>query len=174
MKIHAFIAVLALLTALPTGAQNANFHTVPLPREIRSTGGGTFQLTARTLIVYTKGDADGKRCAEHLKQYVKQATGLDLMVTTMPAQRNCIRLTCLHKDGGQEHYSLRVNSEVVWMEGATGAGLFYAVQTLRKALPTGTAGPQGIGIPATEIKDAPRFGYRGAHLDVARHFVTAD
>ena len=174
MKIHAFIAVLALLTALPTGAQNANFHTVPLPKEIRSTGGGTFQLTARTLIVYTKGDADGKRCAEHLKQYVKQATGLDLMVTTMPAQRNCIRLTCLHKDGGQEHYSLRVNSEVVWMEGATGAGLFYAVQTLRKALPTGTAGPQGIGIPATEIKDAPHFGYRGAHMDVARHFVTAD
>lgn len=65
-----------------------------------------------------------------------------------------------------------MNKNSILIEGATGAGVFYGVQTLRKALPMVKS--QQVVVPAVTITDYPRFAYRGAHLDVARHFVTPD
>ena len=65
-----------------------------------------------------------------------------------------------------------MNSDIILLDGASAAGVFYACQTLRKALPMGQA--TSIHIPSVEVTDEPRFAYRGAHLDVSRHFVTTD
>lgn len=54
----------------------------------------------------------------------------------------------------------------------TEAGVFYGIQSLRKSLPV--AMNAEISLPAVEINDYPRFSYRGAHFDVARHFFTLD
>lgn len=54
----------------------------------------------------------------------------------------------------------------------TEAGVFYGIQSLRKSLPV--AMNAEISLPAAEINDYPRFSYRGAHFDVARHFFTLD
>ncbi len=156
----------------PLTAQNADFHVVPLPKEVRSTAAGTFQLTERTIICYPQGDKVLKRHAELLASYVKQATGLTLNVVNVAAQKSCIRLTRAMRSANPEAYTIRVNSDIILIDGASEAGSFYGVQTFRKALPQGVA--QGVGIPAVEVKDYPRFSYRGAHLDVARHFMTAD
>jgi len=43
-------------------------------------------------------------------------------------------------------------------------GLFYGIQTLRQLVPL-----DGSRVPFVEIDDAPRFPYRGMHLDVVRH-----
>src|SRR5262249_7250861 len=48
------------------------------------------------------------------------------------------------------------------------AGLFYGVQTLRQLIPAGHSGP--LSLPGVSIRDLPRFEWRGAMLDVARHF----
>lgn len=58
------------------------------------------------------------------------------------------------------------------ISGPTEAGVFYGIQTLRKSIPV----VQGmdIALPAVEISDYPRFSYRGAHLDVSRHFFPVD
>ncbi|MET9589410.1 beta-N-acetylhexosaminidase [Streptomyces sp. NPDC006516] len=68
----------------------------------------------------------------------------------------------------------------VRITGGSAAGVFWGAQTLRQLLgpqafrraPAGNAGTPGI--PATEIEDAPRFGWRGMMLDVARHFMPKD
>jgi hexosaminidase len=46
--------------------------------------------------------------------------------------------------------------------------LFYATQTLRQLLPLDSSGT--VSLPALSIRDVPRFEWRGAMLDVARHF----
>ena len=153
-------------------AQHADFHVVPLPKEVKNTQAGSFELNARTLIAYPKGDKAMKRNAEYLAAFIKEATGLQLLTTTEPLQRKCIRMSAALKDENPEAYNIRVNSDIILLDGASAAGVFYACQTLRKALPMGQA--TSIHIPSVEVTDEPRFAYRGAHLDVSRHFVTTD
>lgn len=62
-----------------------------------------------------------------------------------------------------EGYRLEVGSKGITIQAGTDAGFFYARQTLLQLLT-----PQGI--PYMKIEDKPRFGYRGLHLDVSRHF----
>ena len=180
MNLKSTIAVLAASVALfgaldARGQVAADFHVVPMPQKVTSTKGGAFPLTPRTIINYTEGGKTMKRHAEMLAAFIKESTGMDLkIVSNQPAQRNCIRLTCSLKSSNPEAYHIRSNSEILILDGASDAGLFYAIQTLRKALPTGNCGESGILVPATEVNDAPRFAYRGAHLDVSRHFVTTD
>lgn len=66
-------------------------------------------------------------------------------------------------DYGSEGYELRVTDRGVELRAATESGLFYGKQTLRQLYT-----PEGI--PCVTITDAPRFRYRGLHLDVSRHF----
>ncbi|MCM1177530.1 MAG: family 20 glycosylhydrolase [Clostridium sp.] len=62
-----------------------------------------------------------------------------------------------------EGYRLSVTSRRIMLSSSTDAGRFYGMQTLHQMA-------AGGAIPAVEIEDAPRFAYRGLHLDVARHF----
>lgn len=75
---------------------------------------------------------------------------------------------------GGEAYRLSVTGRAVTLTGASPAGLFHGVQTLRQILPAilehDAARPRPIAIPQVEIEDHPRFAWRGAMLDVARHF----
>ena len=168
----AFIAAWLAGSQISVHAQNADFHVVPLPKEVKATQAGNFELDKQTLIAYPSGDKELKRYAQLLADYIHEATGLKMTLTNMAVQRKCIKLTRSLKHKNAEAYHIRVNSEIVWLDGASDAGLFYAIQTFRKALPVGPT--QSVVIPSTEVNDAPRFAYRGAHLDVSRHFVTPD
>lgn len=66
-----------------------------------------------------------------------------------------------------EAYAVEVDGAGVTIRAGGGAGLFWAVQTLRQLMPV--TGP--IVLPGVRITDRPRFAYRGVMLDVARHFV---
>lgn len=173
LKNAAFIAFLSIFFPFVAAqAQQADFHVVPLPQHIQSIPGGNFTLTEKTVVCYPGGDRVLKRDAELLVKYVQQMTGLKLKTYNQMLQRNCIMLTRGRRNPNPEAYTLRVNSNMVLIEGFTNAGMFYGIQTLRKALPVGAA--QQVVLPAVEVRDYPRFAYRGAHLDVARHFVAAD
>ena len=67
---------------------------------------------------------------------------------------------------------MRVSAEKITIQGASAAGTFYGIQTLRKAIPL--KGEGKVVFPAGEIIDYPQYAYRGAMLDVARHFFGVD
>lgn len=76
---------------------------------------------------------------------------------------------------GQEEYSIEVCGKKATVKAAGHSGVFYAIQTLRQMLPveiyTAAAAPEADWtLPCMKIQDKPRFGYRGMHLDVSRHF----
>ncbi len=78
----------------------------------------------------------------------------------------------------KEGYELTIKSSGIQILAQDEPGLFYAIQTLRQLLPISVensdASISGHAIPATLIKDYPRFGWRGMHLDVSRHFFPAE
>ncbi len=70
----------------------------------------------------------------------------------------------------KEAYQLNINPQQIVIKSGGNAGLFYGLQTLRQMLPD-TLSPQKIySLACLEIKDKPAFKWRGAHLDVGRHF----
>lgn len=72
-----------------------------------------------------------------------------------------------------EGYSVTVTSEGVRIGADTEAGAFLGVQTVRQLIPV-SCGADPLTIPAVSIRDHPRYAYRGAMLDVARHFFTVE
>lgn len=150
----------------------ADYRVVPLPQEIATADECSFILNGNTAIVYPKGDAKMQRNAEFLAEYVKEKTNINLAVTDI-ATTNAITLAISDEvSDNKEGYKLTVNAEGVNITGASEAGVFYGIQTLRKALPVAKGG--SITLPAVVINDYPRFSYRGAHFDVSRHFFTID
>ena len=77
---------------------------------------------------------------------------------------------------GDEGYRLTVTPQSVQVESAGEAGVFYGMQTLRQLLPVEIFQQKPVKdiqwrIPCVSIEDAPRFQWRGMHLDVCRHFM---
>jgi hexosaminidase len=70
-----------------------------------------------------------------------------------------------------EAYELTVDPrDGIHVLGNASAGVFYALESLRDLLPAEPQPKKGVDLPALTVVDAPRFGYRGLHLDVARNF----
>lgn len=147
---------------------------IPAPVQLR-TGEGSFTLSASTKLVLS-GDSAG--AARLLRGYLAPATGLRLS-GTRTAGKDTIELrtdAALGKRLGREAYRLSVDGNRVVLTGGSATGLFYGVQTLRQLLPSDTLGSKRSSatsweIPAVEIEDYPRFQWRGAHMDVGRHFM---
>ena len=163
--------VLALVLALNAGAATmegsgkACYEVVPLPRSIVMQKGDGFVVNPQVVIV--SGDESLKRNAEFLRQYLKETVQVDVALGDKGAKGNTIVLTLNPKMTEAEGYRISVSRKRVTIEGQTPQGVFYGIQTLRKSL----VGVEGdVILPAAIIEDAPRFGYRGMHLDVVRHF----
>jgi len=78
---------------------------------------------------------------------------------------------------GAEAYTLVIGKKGITISASTPAGAFYARQTLRQMIPAEAITDKtvtAVVLPCCTIKDAPHFAYRGAHLDVCRHFFSVD
>lgn len=79
-----------------------------------------------------------------------------------------------------EGYSLDIDPSKIIIKASSAAGFYYAVQSLKQLLPIAVYGDKKSDsveeweVPCAHIDDAPRFSYRGMHLDVARHFFSVD
>jgi len=148
---------------------------VPLPESL-TVGSGRFTLTASTVLWADAATAD---IARRFAAAVAPATGLNLAVRVggTPTGRAII----LRRDGrlsrlGAEGYELAVTPRQVTIRGREAAGVFYGLQTLRQLMPAEVFREARVDsvawvIPAVRIVDRPRFAWRGAHLDVGRHFM---
>jgi hexosaminidase len=146
----------------------SNIAIIPQPQSIE-VGEGTFTISTDTVIVAT---GDVVPVATLLAELLRSATGFELPVKD--TGENAITLTLIEGDAS-EGYSLVVSEAEIRIEATTPAGLFYGVQTLRQLLPAAIESNEPVrdvtwSIPAVTINDAPRFSWRGLHLDVGRHF----
>jgi hexosaminidase len=139
-----------------------------------------YKLTSSTAIYTQAGSADAAAIGNQLAALLRPSTGFSLPVLSSATRRNhaadCGIALVLTSAGnlGAEGYLLDVTSNGVVITAAEPAGLFYGVQTLRQLLPAATDAtthqPGPWTVPGGHIADQPRFPYRGAMLDVSRHF----
>ena len=166
--------------AKSTGA-GVDYRVVPLPRHIEMGKGEGFVLNEDCRVVVLSEGRDIWRCARFLQEYVAEATGMEIAANEVRVKGKSIVLRLNPKMTEKEGYRISVTKKEVLIEGLTAQGVFYGIQTLRKAMNgavgeassmTGNAGQraQTLVLPAVTIEDAPRFAYRGMHLDgVYRH-----
>jgi len=170
---HALLAgALALACASCTAEKEANYQVIPLPQEVSLTQENPFKLNENVLIAYPENNALLQRNAEFLSEYIQQATNYAPKTKAIAAGeqvKNAIILGLDPSIANKEGYVLTTTPEGINLNGQTENGVFYGIQTLRKSIPA-EAKEATILIPAGEIKDEPRFSYRGMHLDVGRHF----
>lgn len=150
----------------------ANYEVVPMPLEINTTQQASFLLKSGVTVYYPAGNEKMQRNAEFLASYVKAQTGIELQVQAGEGGKGGIVLQLGLANDNPEAYQLKVDDNQVVISSPSEAGVFYGIQTLRKAVDV--AEGSNVELPAVEIKDQPRFGYRGMMLDVGRHFFSMD
>lgn len=163
------LSLSVMFSCSPRAEIQADYRVIPLPQNIRPQEGESFILNSSTVIYCPEGDADLAATARQLSGYIAELTGLELRVTHKERNRNIICIETEDAAGDNpEAYILNIDGSTVKITGAGHSGAFYGVQTLRKSLPV-LDGRCRIALPPVKIEDMPRFGYRGMHLDVARH-----
>ena len=160
------MCLLSFSPARALAGNPANYEVVPLPQSIVMQKGEPFILEAGVEILAT---ADLQQEAEFLKQYLKEVTWNDLPIVQKRTKKvRYIELAVSPNVKEAEGYILTVSQKGVTILGGSTAGVFYGIQTLRKAVKEGS-----IMNPVV-ITDAPRFVWRGMHLDCSRHFFSVD
>lgn len=167
------LAAMAFLLPSTAAGQTADFNIIPRPQQVNVSNDAPFTLSAKTVISLGTNSQDMKRNANMLASYIEQATGIRPAVGKSK-NGAAIVLTIDKTIANAEGYKLDADAKHIRIAGASAAGVFYGIQTLRKSLPLVNGKASKVSIPAVHIADAPRFAYRGTHLDVSRHFVTAD
>ena len=163
-KLILFIVVMVCATM-----HAVNYEVVPMPQRIELQKGEPFVLDKGVQLLA----ADGlQREAEFLQEYIKELTDMSLTVSQKREKKmSYIELAVSPKVQETEGYVLSIKKNGIVITGGSAAGLFYGIQTLRKAL-AGEEQTKGgsVVLPAVAITDAPRFSYPGMHLDCSRHF----
>jgi len=178
-KSKRILGAAALLSFMCVGTEacaqrDGNLGIIPAPASVKK-GKGAFKITPETMILV---DSPSSKAAKFFEAYMRKAAyggGMSDINTfdkgRKPTQ-NVILLTTNFKENiSGEAYVLDISENKIEIKGR-GAGLFYGVQTLIQLMePTN---PGYAMVPSATVKDNPRFGYRGLHLDVSRHFYDVD
>jgi hexosaminidase len=184
------LGLAALALALLAGCAPAGVSTgpqpaaagsamIPIPQDVRFAGGEPFTITAATTVRVPAGAPEVQRIAEQLAHILRPSTGfpIPVEVASGPAAGS-IQLALGGEDAlGEEGYRLESTATGVVLTANRPAGLFRGTQTIRQLLPPQVEAELAMRsprwtIPAGTIVDSPRFAWRGAMLDVARHFFT--
>lgn len=156
-------------------------QAIPLPVSAEA-GTGKFSLSEATSIYVDPGSAELRAIGQHLADRLAPATGyrLPVLATSGPPASGHIYLSTRGADPGlgEEGYQLTVSPDALALAAYQPAGLFRGLQTIRQLLPAEIESPALQSGPweitAGRIRDIPRFAWRGAMLDVARHFFDMD
>ncbi|MFG2953359.1 beta-N-acetylhexosaminidase [Streptomyces sp. NPDC048291] len=157
----------------PATAPTPLGRIVPAPASV--TPGGTPYRITRSTVIRVGGSREARRVAEYLAGLLRPATGYRLPLTGLGGPLG-IRLVLSKGPFGAEGYRLDSGRHGVTITAAEPAGLFHGVQTLRQLLPAAvekrTVQPGPWAVAGGTVTDRPRYAYRGAMLDVSRHFFT--
>jgi hexosaminidase len=154
------------------------FRVIPQPSALAPQPGALSLGTLTQIVLSDPADAELQELAALVQSTLRDEAAVELAIargaaTTPSAQSVALLLWQGDTNGDLEEYTLKVEPTSVTISAPSHAGLFYGLQTLRQLLSTSSASEdQARAIPAVEIRDKPRFTYRGMHLDVGRHFFS--
>ena len=182
--------ILAVVLASWAGAQQSAAlpAIVPAPATLEPGAGPGFSITPETAIELMTPNPHAGRIARELAEFIRRSTGVLPRIGPPSAAAAAPAIRLVIGDGpvsgtaaAREGYDLRIAADAVTLTAGDAAGLYYGVQTLRQILPASAEyeavlfqKPQPVTLRALRIRDAPRYGWRGAMLDVARHFFSVD
>ena len=173
MRICYFLPCLLLISFIGCQQPEKEFsetdlHLIPKPKNLELKK-GSFTIDKNTSIFCESGF---EIASDFLQNYLKTGLGVSLQ-SQSEANANII----IVKDSLQpkEGYALEISEKHITIKASDANGVFYGVQTLRQLLPPeleriNSMPSQSISLPQLSITDAPKFPYRGMHLDVSRHF----
>ncbi len=144
---------------------------IPLPKEMTSSN-DEFILTDKTKIILT--NEKFKPEVIYLNNFLKTHYDLELqIVSNMPSDGNYIMIAQPDFESGWlENYDLTMNRNQIVFIAEGNAGLFYGIETLIQLMPLEKT--KEIKISCAQIKDSPRYQWRGMHLDCSRHFFSKE
>ena len=163
------LALVCLLTTVTTASAQACYEVVPLSQSIQMQKGEPFVLDGSVQILVQDGLQNE---ADFLQAYLQDLTGLTLGISGKREKKvRYIELAVSPKVAEREGYELTVSKKGVTIVGGSAAGVFYGVQTVRKTISEqGNHNYSSLILNPIILKDAPRFSWRGMHLDCSRHF----
>ena len=143
-------------------------NLVPKPVELVEMN-GTFVLSAKSKFVQLGQNEELKELEDYAQSIIEERTGFKLT----EGEGTGLKFELVeNSEIGEEGYFLTVNKNGITIKANTAGGLFYGLQTFRQLLPIEPI--DEVVLPYLEIKDYPRLAWRGLHLDVGRHFFSAE
>ena len=175
-KILISLAVLSVLFSCAEKQKDTEISILPQPQAIR-VDKGVFEVDKATKIYMDLCTDEMKRVAGFINEKFAKAAGFELEIVDSMPEENFIAF--MNAGMPTESYVINAKPHGVFIDYGDGAGAFYAVQTLFQLLPTEIYAQErqkGIDwtVPCCSIDDAPRFKYRGMHLDVCLHYFDFD
>ncbi len=153
---------------------------IPKPVEVIPTH-SSFILSEVTTIYIPEASSELEEIGSYLVVQLDAQTGLNLTLAEAQAPSNddfiLIKLDPSATNSGAEGYVLTITDDLIEISAPTPAGLFYGVQTLLQIVPINqdqNPNTTTFEIATGTIKDSPVYSYRGAMLDVARHFFNVE
>lgn len=189
MKQKSLIGILFIICCLSVSPARAQYDVLPLPQSIEIQKGEPFTLWGGLVQIVAPENLQGE--AEFLQAYLKDITSETLPIAQKREKgMSYIELSVSPKVTAPEGYVLTINKKGITIAGGSAAGVFYGVQTLRKTVvnarqlqhvteltnqpSASSATPPFTLLYPVVITDAPRFSWRGMHLDCSRHFWSVD
>lgn len=178
-KVTFFLALIFLVAfscESPTPKDLQAESIIPQPVELSATG-SSFRITEDTKITFEGSSEELESIGSYFSQLLKPATGFDLKVESGQRESNGnfhFDVSGDDADLGKEGYRLTITDKVVKVAANSAEGIFRSIQTIRQLLPPAIERKSKQNIPweiaSGSIADYPTYAYRGAMLDVSRHF----
>lgn len=146
---------------------------VPLPVS-QVSGSGSFSLTSQTKFFFNFSGEDRDNIYKVVDSHLKKFYGISSSEPLFSDEfiKGSVWFSLDEKSVfPPEGYKLEVKTNGIRITASTPNGLFYAAQSLIQLMPAEEITSEKVEISSVVIEDAPRFSWRGLHLDVCRHFM---
>ncbi len=173
------VMILCGAMLLPTlrGQQMQSLNLMPMPSSVQ-TGSGALKVDANfTVALAGHTDARLASAAERFAERLAKQTGLLLATRPVKGEKATLVVRterdskAIQELGEEEAYTLEVTPSGATVSAQTDLGALHGLQTFLQLV---SVSPEGFAAPAVNIKDTPRFPWRGLMIDSGRHFIPLD
>jgi hexosaminidase len=181
VTISTAICIMFGCSSVSSFAANNKYNIIPLPQKLIPEK-GVFDFNKRTVILCSFKQTGVKKLAQQFSDQFALVSGMKPEVrefSTTEDTTNAIIFQSSSFPESIEAYQLQVTPKTIRIKAQATNGFFYGLQTIYQLLPAEIYGKKKStvkrwSVPAVFIADAPRFAYRGLHLDVCRHFFPVE